>query len=59
MSADKAASRKAGSTTAEGKKPYQQPELVDYGGIRALTASKGNTGALDNPPFFSKTGGFQ
>ena len=31
----------------EGKKRYQKPKLVDYGGIRALTANMGPKGAFD------------
>ena len=37
------------------KKRYQKPKLVDYGGIRALTASMGQDGNNDGGIFAKKT----
>lgn len=55
MPAKKSKRRKAETTTTEDKKRYQKPELVFYGGIRALTSGMGNDGNADGVPFPPKT----
>jgi len=55
MSATTSTHRTSRSTSSEGKKRYHKPKLVDYGGIRALTASMGLFGASDGGFFAPKT----
>ena len=53
------ASRQDQTSSLAGKKCYHTPQLVHYGGIRALTATMGTEGGFDNAFMFAKTGGVQ